>query len=459
MTMRPQFLLLLPALLLAGQFSQAADPDPTALLSTSAAVVENAESASLDVIVTMLMAQKGQSDEMKSGYHYARLGEAMFSFVPVAVDDMPIGDGITARSDGELILIKPLSLNRYTLDESAGGFAEFVRSPFAQGIGNPLGGLGLSVLSAPMAEELAGRVTSSEYLGEEALAADPAEEGEENEGDKESENPVLLHHCRYNVDGQFSFDAWFTMEKEPRIQRLEADLSEIMGSGPQGQQQEDLKYVVTFDFTNWNTDAQLTADDFKLSEPEGAKLVESFFRRQEKGPHPLLGKEAPAFELTNLEGEQIRLADHLGKDVVVLDFWATWCPPCVEALPILDRVTKTFADQGVVFYAIDQGEEAEQVQAFLDKKEISPPVLLDGEGAVSTAYSVEGLPTSILIGKDGTVQVVHVGFSASLEKKFVKELEALVGGENLAGDKADAHREQQAKQQEKLERLRAKLAK
>ena len=144
-------LLLLPLLtfLLTAPFAHAEKPDPAALLAGSAKVLESAESESLDVIVTTQMAQEDQSETMKSGYHFARFGEAMFSFEPIAVDGSSVGDGVAVYSDGEMILTKPLSLNRYTLNESTAGFAEFVRSPFAQGIGNPLGGLGLSVLSVP----------------------------------------------------------------------------------------------------------------------------------------------------------------------------------------------------------------------------------------------------------------------------------------------------------------------
>ncbi len=434
-------------LLVTSSLAQAAEPNPTALLKGSAAALESAESASLDVIVTLQITQGEQAEQTKSGYHFARLGKAKFSFEPVAVGEAPIGEGIAVRSDGELILTHPLSHRRYSLEESNAGFIDFIQSPFAQGIGNPLGGLGLSLLSTTMADQLASCVTSAEYLGKETLPS---------EGD--AEEATLLHHCRYQVGGQFWFDAWFTVEEEARLQRLEADLSEIMTAGPNQEPRKDFQYIVTFDFNNWNLDAKLSADDFKLREPKGAELVDSFFQRPEKEPHPLLGKEAPTFELTDLQGDPVNLADHLGKEVILLDFWATWCPPCVAALPILSEAAESLADQGVVFFAVNQGEEAEQIQAFLDKKELDVPVVLDQQGATASSYSVEGLPTSVLIGKDGTVQVVYVGFGPSMQSGLVAKLESLLAGEDLATEKISDWQDHKVKRKEKLDRLRAKLA-
>src|SRR5690349_4238380 len=96
-----------------------------------------------------------------------------------------------------------------------------------------------------------------------------------------------------------------------------------------------------------------------------AHLTRPFADDQEK--HPLDGKPAPAFSLDLLKGGKATLADHKNKNVVILDFWATWCGPCVQAMPIVSEVAKSFADKGVVLYAVNEQEEADAVKAFLEK--------------------------------------------------------------------------------------------
>lgn len=228
-------------------------------------------------------------------------------------------------------------------------------------------------------------------------------------------------------------------------------------ASPAAKQFENFDYTVTFDFVNWNLAAEFAPTAFDYNEPTDSDLVLAIMEQRSEAPHPLLGSVAPPVELMNLEGETVNLADHFGKEVVVLDFWATWCPPCVAALPILDQITASLADQGVVFYAVDQGEDAETVSAFLEQRDISPAVLLDAEQAASSAYGVQGLPTSVIIGKDGKVQVVHVGFGKGLEKKLTKELEALIAGKDLASQLAIEMKAKQEAEKAKLALLQKKL--
>jgi len=155
----------------------------------------------------------------------------------------------------------------------------------------------------------------------------------------------------------------------------------------------------------------------------------------EEEPNELVGKPAPEFTANLLDGGKIDLASHRGKDVVVLDFWATWCGPCVAALPILSKVTEAYKDKGVVFYAMNQREEAETISAFLKAKKLDVSVALD-EGKIGSLYGVTGIPQSVIIDKNGVVQVVHVGFSPSLEQRLPQELDAVLAGKNLARPKA-----------------------
>ena len=109
--------------------------------------------------------------------------------------------------------------------------------------------------------------------------------------------------------------------------------------------------------------------------------------REEKSP--LLGQPAPDVQLSLLDGTQFNLASYREKNVVMIDFWATWCGPCVEEMPALAEVADEYSSQGVVFFALNQGEDKETIQKFLDEKELDIMVALDSaEPAESAAPAV-----------------------------------------------------------------------
>jgi peroxiredoxin len=146
----------------------------------------------------------------------------------------------------------------------------------------------------------------------------------------------------------------------------------------------------------------------------------------EEPEHPTLGMAAPDFSLKTLRTDKTVTLESLRGKVVVLDFWATWCGPCVAGLPTMQKVTDAFKDRGVVFYGIDLLEPAARVQSFVDKKKWTFSVLLDEKGEVAKQYKVNGIPHSIVIGKDGKILNVHVGFGGAevLEKQLTEELKA-----------------------------------
>ena len=139
------------------------------------------------------------------------------------------------------------------------------------------------------------------------------------------------------------------------------------------------------------------------------------------GPHPSEGKPAPEVTLNTMDGEDIRLPDLKGK-VVVLDFWATWCKPCVMGLPLVTKVTDELADQGVVFYAVNQLETETQVKSFLEEKGMEFAVVLDKDGAAGKAFGVKGIPHSVIIDKKGVVRKVHVGFGPGMDEMLKEEI-------------------------------------
>ena len=132
---------------------------------------------------------------------------------------------------------------------------------------------------------------------------------------------------------------------------------------------------------------------------------------------PQVGKPAPDFQLSNLEGQPISLSDFRGKPVL-LNFWATWCGPCVFEMPFIQGIFEESSDTGLVILAVNIGETPSTVRDFIQAGNFSFPVLLDTSQDVALEYNVRGIPTTFLIDKNGIIQVIKVGaFSSMLEIK------------------------------------------
>ncbi len=125
-------------------------------------------------------------------------------------------------------------------------------------------------------------------------------------------------------------------------------------------------------------------------------------------PAPVEGAPAPDFELENLSGERVRLADYRGQ-VILINFWATWCAPCRIEMPALQSRYESFAGQGLVVLGVDFDEPRELVVEFRDEFGLTFPLLLDPGATVQQLYRVRGYPSSYFVGRDGTIEIVHIG--------------------------------------------------
>ena len=119
---------------------------------------------------------------------------------------------------------------------------------------------------------------------------------------------------------------------------------------------------------------------------------------------------APDFSLEDIDGEQHALSDYRGK-VIMLNFWATWCPPCRREIPSMESIYQDLGDKGFVVLGVNEFETPDHVFAYTGQLSVSPafPILFDGKGEVANKYVVKGLPTTVLINRKGQVVYRAVG--------------------------------------------------
>ena len=123
---------------------------------------------------------------------------------------------------------------------------------------------------------------------------------------------------------------------------------------------------------------------------------------------PLVGGPAPAFELKTVQGPAIKLADLKGK-FVVLNFWATWCVSCIREMPEFQKIHQSSSEKNIKVIAVNFAESKKKVKKYLEGRQLSFPVLLDGYGDVSGKYEVRNLPVTYLISPDGIIQEEIIG--------------------------------------------------
>ena len=132
------------------------------------------------------------------------------------------------------------------------------------------------------------------------------------------------------------------------------------------------------------------------------------------------GQAAPAFELPGRTGA-VRLSDFKGK-TVYLDFWASWCGPCKQSFPWMNDMQARYGSKGLQVVGINLDQKRGDAQAFLNGTPASFEVAFDDAGKIPQGYAIKGMPTSLLIGPDGKVLMVHNGFKdadrAELERQI-----------------------------------------
>lgn len=203
--------------------------------------------------------------------------------------------------------------------------------------------------------------------------------------------------------------------KTSLIRRIEIDLQKLLES--QGVPHVNVAQI-TVDYTRVDRDVPVDEADFAWKPPDDATAARDTGETLTRpDPTALVGKRAPAFTLMDLDGQQVALAEHKGS-VVVLDFWATWCGPCRTAMPHLEQLHRDFADRSVKVLAINLRESRDTAKKFMEHNKLTMPVLLDATAAVAAKYAVTGIPQTVVIGKNGAIRKVIIGFAPGGEKQL-----------------------------------------
>ena len=138
-----------------------------------------------------------------------------------------------------------------------------------------------------------------------------------------------------------------------------------------------------------------------------------------------LGKPAPDFTLKSIKGENVRLAELRG-DVVMLNFWATWCGPCRQEMPLLEKLSQRYRDLGFTLVGINVEEDASGMEKFLKDVPVSFTILRDGENKVAKQYGVDGMPSTVIIDRNGVVRYIHRGYKPGEEAQYEQQVKQRV---------------------------------
>ncbi|MEZ6122521.1 MAG: TlpA disulfide reductase family protein [Planctomycetaceae bacterium] len=182
----------------------------------------------------------------------------------------------------------------------------------------------------------------------------------------------------------------------------------FLGGGSTSQQRPNLSYV------NWIPR--------RAQEPEWEKKDSG----SDGSDSTLVGQTMDDFELTTLNGDLFKLSDHIDK-VVVLDFWATWCGPCVAALPEYVKATGEFDADKVMFVAVNLEESPERIRDFLERNNLNPTVAMDRGSVIARRFGVSGIPHSVVLAPGMIVRHATVGYQPGVGAKTADIIREILG--------------------------------
>ena len=139
----------------------------------------------------------------------------------------------------------------------------------------------------------------------------------------------------------------------------------------------------------------------------------------------LVGGPAPDFALKSRAGANLRLSEERG-NVVMVNFWATWCGPCRQEMPLLDDIYERYRDAGFQLLGVNIDDDANKAARMTDDMGVGFPLLFDQDKEVSRLYDVSAMPVTVLIDRDGVVRHVHHGYRPGYEDAYIEQVRALL---------------------------------
>jgi thiol-disulfide isomerase/thioredoxin len=134
---------------------------------------------------------------------------------------------------------------------------------------------------------------------------------------------------------------------------------------------------------------------------------------------------APNFTLKSMSGKNLKLSEMTG-NVVLINFWASWCGPCREEMPLLNALHKKYAPLGFTVLGVNVEEQLDGARGFLSNVPVDFPILLDNTNKVSKQYKVVAMPTTVVVDRDGNMRYLHEGYKPGDEKKYRQMVKKLV---------------------------------
>ena len=231
------------------------------------------------------------------------------------------------------------------------------------------------------------------------MTLEPQPDGDAEEGEK-----LVSKTVRFTQTIAFA-----RSDNMPRRLTESNNMSEMGGPPPS-----------TTTYSNVKINSTIDPALFTQKLPEGFAKVDAPKEEEEEGSQraPALafkvGDKAPAFKLTSLAGPEVTLDSLKGK-VVLLDFWATWCGPCKQIMPVIQKLSEEFKDKGVAVFGVNTWEKKDgAAKSYMESKKYTYGCLLAGEDLAKT-YGITGIPTLIIINKDGTIAKAEVGAGGNVE--------------------------------------------
>ena len=139
----------------------------------------------------------------------------------------------------------------------------------------------------------------------------------------------------------------------------------------------------------------------------------------------LAGQTAPDFALKSATGENLRLSEYRG-DVVMINFWATWCGPCRQEMPLLNELFNRYQRVGFNLLGVNIDDDSRRAMQMVEDLGVNFPVLFDETKEVSKLYQVEAMPVTVIVDREGTVRYVHHGYKPGYEEHYLTEIRTLL---------------------------------